>query len=76
MLKFEQENEKKYIVTINDIEAGELVFDDEQNAWVFDWGEDGTTYEESLADTIEELKDDFVSGEKDNMVTAFGKYEY
>ena len=47
-LNLRKQDEKNYDVLVNDDQAGTLNFDDEQNAWVFNWSEDGTTYEESL----------------------------
>lgn len=76
MLNFTKENDTIYDVMVNDVLAGQLVFDQEQNAWVFDWGDDGTTYENSLKETKQELKYDFESGKNDDTVAYFGNYEY
>ena len=66
-LNLRKQDEKNYDVLVND---------DEQNAWVFNWSEDGTTYEESLQETMEELRDDFQSGLDDDTVSSFGDYKY
>lgn len=76
MLKFEKQNEKEYEVTVNGENAGSLIFDQDQDAWVFDWGEEGVTYESSLEDTMEELRDEFEEGEDNENFTRFGNYQY
>lgn len=76
MLKFEKQNEKEYEVTVNGENAGSLIFDKDQDAWVFDWGEEGVTYESSLEDTMEELRDEFEEGKDDKNSTNFGNYQY
>lgn len=76
MLEFEKKNEEEYEVRVNGDLAGDLVFDEDQNAWVFDWGEDGTTYEEDLQESIEELQEDFEEGKDDEAVIRFGNYEF
>lgn len=76
MLGFEKQNEKEYEVTVNADNAGSLIFDQDQDAWVFDWGEEGVTYESSLEDTMEELRDEFEEGKDDENFTRFGNYQY
>lgn len=76
MLEFEKQNEEEYEVTVNGENAGNLIFDQDQDAWVFDWGEDGTTYESDLEDSKRELKDDFEEGKDNDDFTHFGNYEY
>lgn len=76
MLEFEKQNEKEYEVTVNGDNAGSLIFDQDQDAWVFDWGEEGVTYESSLEDTMEELRDEFKEGKDDENFTRFGNYQY
>lgn len=76
MLEFEKQNEKEYEVTVNGDNAGSLIFDQDQDAWVFDWGEEGVTYESSLEDTMEELRDEFEEGKDDENFTRFGNYQY
>lgn len=76
MLRFEKQNKKEYEVTVNGENAGSLIFDQDQDAWVFDWGEEGVTYESSLEDTMEELRDEFEEGKNDENSTNFGNYQY
>lgn len=71
-----KQDEKNYDVLVNDEQAGTLNFDEDQNAWVFNWSDDGTAYEESLEETVEELRDDFQTGLDDDSVTSFGDYRY
>lgn len=76
MINFEKENETSYTVLVNDEKAGELKFDVDQDAWVFSYSEDGVTYENSLSDSMQELKDDFEDGKNDSAVVKFGDYDY
>lgn len=75
-INLRKQDEKNYDVLVNDEQAGTLNFDEDQNAWVFNWSDDGTTYEESLEETVEELRDDFQTGLDDDSVTSFGDYKY
>lgn len=56
--------------------CGELRFDKNQDAWVFDYGEDGVTYEESLEETKQELQNEFEDGKHDRNAIIFGNGNY
>lgn len=75
-INLRKQNGKNYDVLVNDNQAGTLNFDEDQNAWVFNWSDNGTTYEESLQETVEELRDDFQAGLDDDTAISFGDYKY
>ncbi|WP_438616423.1 hypothetical protein [Lactobacillus intestinalis] len=82
-LEFVEDGKDRYDVRVVNTEdkydwqeCGELRFDEDQDAWVFDWGEEGVTYESSLEDTMEELRDEFEEGEDNENFTRFGNYQY
>lgn len=82
-LEFVEDCKDRYDVRVVNTEnkydwqkAGELRFDQDQDAWVFDWGEEGVTYESSLEDTMEALRDEFEEGKDNENFTRFGNYQY
>lgn len=82
-LEFVEDGKDRYDVRVVNTEdksdwqkCGELRFDEDQDAWVFDCGEDGITYEESLEETKQELQDEFEEGKNDENAISFGNGNY
>lgn len=75
MLDFIKTGVKSYDVLVDGLAAGTLFFDKDQNAYIFNWGDDGVTYEKSLKDTKKLLEQEFENGKKENF-EYFGQYKY
>lgn len=84
MINFEKENDTEYLVKVDDNVAGHLVFDSDQDVWLFESlvttnsnvSNDSVQYESNLTDSMRELQDDFEIGKNDSNVAYFGSYKY
>lgn len=79
-VNFEENDQNSYNVLVDNQKAAELNYDQNQKAWIFDWSNNNSAvevkYEESLQETMDDLKQEFKAGLSDNTIDSFGDYKY